>query len=180
MPNPTCRRFTLADAMILVAATAVGVAVARAYYVARMGVVAEFWAPPISMYFGYATPLLISWSVALLVIRLRRPRPRPRRIFRQPGTVACCAVAFVVVARPVFMIADGVIGLISRDPNPFGLVNLHNFLYFFAGDGLGVAAAWMALAIAGCWKPEAEWIDRTGRALGACWIALWALIQIGL
>jgi hypothetical protein len=33
-----------------------------------------------------------------------------------------------------------------------------------------VAAVWLFAALAGCWRPEKTWVDRTGRALGAFWL----------
>jgi hypothetical protein len=33
-----------------------------------------------------------------------------------------------------------------------------------------VAGAWLALALSGRWRPERDWLDRAGRALGVCWI----------
>jgi hypothetical protein len=44
-----------------------------------------------------------------------------------------------------------------------------------AGPGTGgfaVAVAWATLALVGRWEPEASWVDRLGRALGAGWIAM--------
>jgi hypothetical protein len=37
--------------------------------------------------------------------------------------------------------------------------------------GFVVAGAWIALALAGRWRPERSWIDRLGRAIGVFWIA---------
>ncbi len=36
--------------------------------------------------------------------------------------------------------------------------------------GWGVAAAWIALAFNGRWRPERSWIDRLGRGLGVFWL----------
>jgi hypothetical protein len=38
--------------------------------------------------------------------------------------------------------------------------------------GIAVTAAWVNLAVCDRWKPEAGWIDRLGRAVGVCWIAI--------
>ena len=42
-----------------------------------------------------ASPLLLAWSAAVLVSRLRGPRPRRRRLWCQPGFLACLAVLLV-------------------------------------------------------------------------------------
>ena len=36
--------------------------------------------------------------------------------------------------------------------------------------GTAVAAVWVSQAVAGCWRPTADWIDRLGRFLGFLWI----------
>jgi hypothetical protein len=38
--------------------------------------------------------------------------------------------------------------------------------------GVAVGAAWVNLAVCGRWRPEPEWIDRLGRIVGACWLAM--------
>ena len=38
--------------------------------------------------------------------------------------------------------------------------------------GFGVCVAWAGSALDAHWKPEPSWVDRTGRALGAAWVAL--------
>lgn len=44
--------------------------------------------------------------------------------------------------------------------------------------GPAVAAVWLVLAVAGRWRPEPSWIDRSGRVLGVTWIVLAALTAI--
>ena len=44
--------------------------------------------------------------------------------------------------------------------------------------GYAVAAAWLALAVAGRWRPERSWIDRLGRVLGVAWIVITAAATI--
>ena len=49
----------------------------------------------------------------------------------------------------------------------------------YVGDA--VAGAWLALVFGRRWRPEAGWIDRGGRLLGAYWILcviLWCLFRI--
>jgi hypothetical protein len=38
-----------------------------------------------------------------------------------------------------------------------------------------VLGAWMILALSGRSRPEVGWIDRMGRLLGSCWIAMWLI-----
>jgi hypothetical protein len=37
--------------------------------------------------------------------------------------------------------------------------------------GLAVLASWLVLLATRCGQPEASWIDRTGRLVGAFWLA---------
>jgi hypothetical protein len=36
---------------------------------------------------------------------------------------------------------------------------------------VGVALAWSFLVASCKWRAEASWMDRLGRAMGACWVA---------
>ena len=87
------RRFSVLDAMILIAATAFGLAFSRAYFREyfqarhnqelhwlRWAIVAGALRSIVYL------PVLASWSLALVILRLRIPRPRRRRlVLRQDG-----------------------------------------------------------------------------------------------
>jgi hypothetical protein len=45
-------------------------------------------------------------------------------------------------------------------------------LFTVSGAGTVIAACWLLLLAVGRWKPEPTWIDRSGRCLGVCWIAI--------
>jgi hypothetical protein len=195
---PTPRKFVLSDAIILITATAVGYSVFRAYY----GVTWVYWGPP----FGFATrflgwvnglwsclvlasPFAMAWTLAILALRLRRPRPRWRRLVRQPGFIAGLMAAIVLairlagfatmywrvhndpglavpairLGRPKGCIVAGNMGLLAFDTD--------HFLGTLAMIGLAVASTWMLMLLGGRWRPERSWIDRAGRALGWFWIA---------
>src|SRR5688500_16484157 len=99
------RKFTVADSLILVGATAVGLAASRAITPGELtfqmvwesatnppqGVwsllsIAQFTAELSSF---AVVPSLATWTVACLLLRLTRPRPPWRRLSRQPGGMAC-------------------------------------------------------------------------------------------
>src|SRR3954451_9879775 len=93
------RTFSILDAMVLVAATAAGVKVI------------SLWTRPedISGHFRsfqdgaflvrfVAGTLAFYWAVAVVLLRLRRPRPPLRSLGRQPGFVACYSVALAFLA----------------------------------------------------------------------------------
>ncbi len=87
------RRFSLIDAVALIAATAIGLALQRPALIplnARNMSFSGRWPWLESGIFHgliYATPVLFAWSVATLVLSLRQPRPSFRSIARSPGFV---------------------------------------------------------------------------------------------
>ena len=165
----TARRFTIADVMILIVAAALATVLARDYftslYVVYKGKSVD---RPIALAEGLSTCVASAILLALIPIRLRRPRPGLRRLARQPGFVASCAVAAALAAG----VAQGLI-LISfrtwgykRGPWPFQqLWAIGAEKCFFA-----IAGAWLLLALSGRWRAEPGWIDRLGRLMGAVWI----------
>ena len=88
------RNFSLLDAMVLIAATAVGLAIDR-YYWSKV----PLWAGPmrwplrgfIAAGIIFSAPLAGMFTIAVLALQLRRPRYRLRRLLRRPGTAACWA-----------------------------------------------------------------------------------------
>ena len=191
------RRFLLSDAIVLMTATAVGLAVFKPYY----AVTYVYWGPP----FGFATrlsgwigglwsclilasPFAMAWTLAILGLRLGRPRPRWRRLVRQPGFVAGLLAAAVLafrlcgfatlrwrvgsdpglavwsprVVRPSGCIVAGNLGYLAFDTD--------HFLGTMAMIGFAVASSWMLMVLSGRWRPETSWIDRAGRMLGWFWL----------
>jgi hypothetical protein len=103
MQQAKIRRFTLIDAMVLIAATALALVPIR--YGDSFGLLESI--PSTSAlewlsFFAYGsywilTPLLVAWSLALWALRFRQPRPRLRRLFRQPGMTATTAILLTVL-----------------------------------------------------------------------------------
>jgi hypothetical protein len=90
------RRFSIGDAMTLVAAVAVGLALAKVAfdgaYPSRLHAIE---CGPAAAFFCVA-----SLSAAFIPLRLRRPRPPLVRVIRQPGAVACgTAIAMLGVGE---------------------------------------------------------------------------------
>jgi hypothetical protein len=115
-----------------------------------------------------------AWSLALLALRLRRPRPRLRRLTRQPGMVAGAAAAVVLSIRMVNIgIMLGVYAAwVPETPVLAVLENYGELPYIPAEVGCAVAAAWVVQGLSGRWHAEPSWLDRAGRALGFFWIAM--------
>ena len=74
MARTSGRPFTVADAMIVIAFTAIGLAMARSVLESQI----------VTWWYTYliigGTPMLASWSIASLGLLLRKPRPPIRRL----------------------------------------------------------------------------------------------------
>lgn len=171
-----CRRarprpFGVGDAMILVAAMAVGTLAVRWSLTTLADLRANVAGVSPGMrrflYIQYAgsafNPYLGVVTVALLVIRLRPPHPGWRRIGRQPGFVAC-AVATVAMAIEAVWIG-ALLAMGSR------FIHISTIFVSYAQQvSFAAAGGWIALAVSGRWRTEPGWIDRTGCIIGMLWI----------
>jgi hypothetical protein len=172
------RQFTLADAMTLVAAVALSLWIGRGRHIER--VAAVLWDEGrrglgrSTALYGLALIRELQPAVAVLTLfvlglRLRHPRPALRRLACQPGFLAVCAAALVIVLRGLILAAGARFDP-ATGPPPTDLY-LHELLDSHEADlGYGVAAAWLALALGRRWRPERSWIDRLGFAIGLFWI----------
>lgn len=103
---------------------------------------------------GLMTNPLIGLTLALIWIRLRRPRPPGRAIARQPGFAACAAA---LVGFFLGLEASYLLGAAVRPE---------------LAVGAAVGATWVALLVTRRWAAEPGWIDRLGRGVGLGWIAV--------
>src|SRR4051812_18082030 len=97
-----CRRFGIADGLVLVAAIATGLAPVRSS-------LSEFWGEPWWIRYPVAgiAPVLASLTLAIIVLRLRRPRPPIRLVLRQPGLLSGLVVLPILIAWTIaFLNAD--------------------------------------------------------------------------
>ena len=206
--KPVRRRFTLFDVMALIAATALGLGLARVGWPPELAVAAPANAASISVTFnpiypkplraasGYKSrmavmpivervapgfPVLASLSLAFVAIRLRSPRPRWRRLGAQPGLVAAVVAAGVwLVEAPPMAWLSWYDGRSGYSPTRIAQVAANSVVMLGFHSGLAVASAWVALALAGRWRPERSWLDRWGRAMGFAWIASAVLCSMTL
>ena len=91
------RSFSILDAMVLVAATAVGLKIIS-FWIRPEDLSGQFrsFQNGTSLLRFIADTLGFSWAVDVPLLRLRRPRPPLRFLGRQPGFVACYAVVLRV------------------------------------------------------------------------------------
>ncbi len=103
MHASSLRKFTLFDAIFLVAATAAGLALLKML----IGGGRLFQGTPFQGRFSSYVlsgieaiyPFLMIGTFALVILRLRQPRPRIRKLVRQPGMAACAAASLVSVVQ---------------------------------------------------------------------------------
>ena len=181
------RRFTIADGMILIAATACGLAwtgrVWRGFKLATPTPTGSWlwFCDRGELALVMTLPCLLFLTIAVAILRVRRPRPSWRRIARQPGmTALMAALLFLPVALPpIVLFAD--FSYQMRNPGKSFWVEdetwadlpiaLFVFLMFaIPAPGIAVIVAWTMLAVQGRWRNEPSWIDRAGRVLGVTWI----------
>ena len=115
------------------------------------------------------SPLLMSFATALMAAGLLPPRSRMPELCQRPGFTASWVATLVMIIDAAVMLAMNPDKLTSFD----AFIRCFGFSYFWptAGRiGFGVLIAWTTLALAGCWRPEPSWIDRSGRVLGFVWI----------
>jgi hypothetical protein len=125
-------------------------------------------------------PLLASWTLLLMILRLISPRPSWRRIWQQPGMAACLAALFGWLWSGVALVLALDVTQVAQPQRIHTLVEWAQ--KFFADEvfmyvGLAVAAAWFVQLVGGRWRKPADWIDRLGRVVGVLWIVtglVWA------
>ncbi|HEX8203521.1 MAG TPA: hypothetical protein VF590_23800 [Isosphaeraceae bacterium] len=176
------RRFTLADAMILVAATALGLDPARRF-LADVHIAVSWELTPVNVLEASATavaattPCAAMWTLGLLPLRLLPPRPDRRRLRRQPGFVSAAIGLLIGVVS-----GAGMTAILAFQPpiNPQILALLILLLPLTVGPG--IAASRLTLRMLGRRQPAADWVERLARLLGWFWIVaapvnFWVIFQ---
>ena len=169
MPTQRSRRFSVLDGMILIAGVAFGLAILK-------------FMPSVEIPDNGTQPALRSWvndsfslslygpTMALMLVRLRRPRPILRRLIRQPGFAACVAVLTSSVFYDAACLMEW-----SRSQSVLFDDVLYD-LVFSASMATeksvpAILIIWSSLLLTRKWRPEPSWIDRLGRLLAVLWIA---------
>ena len=171
-PGPRRRRFTLADGMILVAASAIGIALIRVSQAS--GPIFDSNAAIEYLYASAWVPCL--WTASMVLVGVRGPCPGRRRLARSPGWMACLGASFGAMTLAVENGAFYGLSRIAWGPSMWSS-DLGHWAWLttralWAGPGLMVAATWMTLAVGGRWRPERIWTERVGLALGTYWLLL--------
>lgn len=95
-------------------------------------------------------PFLVPLTLAVLILRLRKPRPSGSHLLCQPGFWGCAAPVSAALVMPALGVYFGVwsVAIIPGS----------------------VVVAWIALALSRQWCNEKSWVDRAGRVVGTAWI----------
>jgi hypothetical protein len=172
------RRFTLLDAMIMIAATAIGMVGSisiwnSAFY--EKNPYLEFSVSflrdhrAVMSYVGHYSYVLsacaIMWTMALSLLSLKRPRPPIWRLARQPGVIGCWAASMA-------FLFTGCIKFMNFYFHNIILYDWADYLLdlSFSEVSCAVLVSWVIAAVSKRWRPEPNWIDRIGRVLGLIWI----------
>jgi hypothetical protein len=173
---PPRQRFTLLDAMALVAGFAVGLGLMRGLSPNQfllpfdpVGPMSPNWGRPwtsrewvvwavnlVQSRSYYLMPLIVTLSVTVLMIRLRPPRPRLSRLMRQPGIVAMVAVSTMAAVWFPFL----TMLTIQKYFDPMSI----QFFYSAMATSFAtaVASCWITLLVGGRWRADPGWCDRLG------------------
>lgn len=171
MSRSECRRFGLLDAMILVAATALGCGLAKWSDMVPFDFYGLLSVPIPKRYVLIAlvtakcpgTLLLVPWTLGLLLVRMRSPRPTTTQLFREPGVVATSTATLAIIAGCVWLVPIWLV---------HGLMLSVAFSPWTFFCGFAVAGGWLTLALSGRWRNSPGWIDRAGRLVGTAWFGL--------
>ncbi len=175
MANSNRHRATLLDLLVLIAATALGLALVR---ISIRGFAAR---PPsrtatqtvrsITMAETYASCLLAPWSLVLLALSLWRPKISFRRMARGPGFMACAAATAGVALYLAVCSTQVAMGRLSLEPATISRITASFATY----APLMVAGAWLSVVLGSRWRAETSWVGWAGRGLGIGWIGLFLL-----
>jgi hypothetical protein len=200
MPSQINRSFQIIDAIVLVAATGFGLAGCRFWLWASKTDWIDYW-PAVNepmlvslwqaalMAIPIASIMLLSWTMAVLLLRLRGPRPSRRHLWCQPGFLACVAAFFVFAWKSVGVVLIAATVALSASPAQLSNLNyvdlvselaLRQLVPNFAPQGnvgAAVLLLWLVVWASGRCRPEPSWVDRSGRVLGAIWICV-SLLEV--
>jgi hypothetical protein len=179
MPS-AARKFTLLDAMVLIAATGIAFVPIRLFlwenwHFPEERSVPEIWRTGLEINVSLV-PLALSLSAAILLLGLKRPRPNLRRVYRRPGIAACTvALLYAILSAmgyAVFLHFSYALDRAVFDDQSSAMLWIRIGMQPIFLVGGAIASVWIVMWLSGTWRAERSWIDRAGRALGVYWILL--------
>jgi hypothetical protein len=174
------RKFTLLDAMVLIAATAIAFVPIRLFLWENWHFPDELSVPGIwqtGLEVNVSlVPLGMSLSIALLFLSMKQPRPKLRRVYRKPGmaavTVALVYAMLSTMGYAVFSYFSPAFNKHMFDDSNSMMLWIRIGMQPIFLVGGAVASVWIVMWLNGTWRAEPSWIDRAGRTLGVYWITI--------
>ena len=123
------------------------------------------------------SPCAAMWTIALSMLSFRRPHAPLRRLTCHPGVVASWSFSIMLSTLVVLQVINMMWGYgydISIAFRPYNIM-----FELVQPAGCAVLTTWIIAALGNRWRPEADWVDRSGRILGMIWIASLPLSIIG-
>jgi hypothetical protein len=170
------RRLSLLEAMILIAALAMGLprslSEAKAIFDWDSAIVGSRFTTIRILSRDFCRQAMVPWlatsTLGVTVVALRRYRLDVRGLFRSPRVAGC-------VAATLGMAMGKSAGAWNGGFRRFG-----GFWYWLVADlpwdaGGAVLGAWLVLAIGGRRRAGGDGLDWIGRALGICWVVTYLL-----
>ncbi len=183
------RPFRISDALVLVAATACGLAMRPSVHwmdseLIPVAFTAERIRNGLQAWADELPPMLGAWTLALALLSLRGPRPL--RVSRRPGLAAVWGASIGLL---VHVLEIGVLAAKRRlDWGAFyfrverDLYAVHNSVRLLLsercvrGPAVAVLVALGLHGLGGRRWVASGWIDRAGLAVGASWVALMLML----
>jgi hypothetical protein len=187
MQEAPSRRFSLGDAMVMIAAITPGLVLIRVGVrlgLFEIGKLKDAGGRPSSLarqlveLFNVGGGCILAGLVpVLLILGLYKAQPSWRDAARGPGLIACLA-AVVASMLPILWFA-GTVLIESRHPYPIYSVHFNNmFARWMVAAGPMILGAWIALAFRGGSHLNSTWTDWAGCALGACFVLIYLYSEI--
>jgi hypothetical protein len=187
------RRFQMVDVIVVVAATGCGLAGCRFWMWSSKIDLDNSWPaenePLLETIWSMALELvpiesimLLCWTMAILLLRLRPARPRRRHLWCQPGFLACVTAIFVFAWKGLGVSLYIAGQVLTANPAKFSQITFGHIAYDLAfmlisfpldtqaDAGAAILLIWLVTWAGGRCRPEPSWVDRAGRVLGAIWV----------
>ena len=164
----------LKDLLVVIGATAVGLAILRAIssdftdHLPGSKASGVIWSWPLAACNGYmmAGVVVAMWTVTALYLRLRPPRPRLRRLARRPGFAMACGA--IVTYLTVWAAMGGYMAFKAKS-SP----DLNDCLIIASlPTGFAAGSAWFLAALGARCRPGPDGLDRSAWLLGLYWLGL--------
>jgi hypothetical protein len=165
--------FRLLDILLVVAATAMGLAGLRIASDFDSAGYVLWWRMNVDGLAVISCPILVAWTLLVLFYKILNPSPSRRAAIGEPGFVACFAALIALIdASTEFAFS------IRNDRGgsfPASMYYLFACAKMIENAGWLILGSWMALSLAGRLRPGLTWLDRFGCLVGLCWLVEFAI-----